>query len=70
MILRIVLASLQDTFPGWLCPPQFKLGIGDDWEGQFAGIGFETTAKQDDFILEASQQLALQPKLARELPLG
>ena len=52
-----LLASLQDPFPDWLCPPQFKLGIGDDWEGPLAGIGFETTAEQDDFILEASQQL-------------
>ena len=26
----------------------FKLGIGDDWEDPFAGIGLETTADQDD----------------------
>ena len=25
-----LLASLQGPFPGWLCPPQFKLGIGDN----------------------------------------
>ena len=31
--------------------------IGDDWEGPFAAIGFETTAEQDNFILEVSQQL-------------
>ena len=29
------LASMQDPFPGWLCPPQFKLGI------HFAGIGLD-----------------------------
>ena len=51
------MASLQEPFPGWLCLPQFKLGTGDDWEGPFAGIGFETTAEQDEFILESSQQL-------------
>ena len=56
VILPSLLASLRDRFPGWLCPPQFKLGIGDDWEAPFAGIGFETTAEQDEFILEASQQ--------------
>ena len=54
-----VLASLQALFlHGWVCPPKLKLGIGDDWEGPFARIGFEMTAEQEDFIQEASQQLA------------
>ena len=48
VISHSLLASLRDPFPGWLCPPQFKLGIGDDWEGPFAEIGFEMTVKQDD----------------------
>ena len=44
-----LLTSAPDPlFPRWLCPPQFKLGIGDQWE---------TTAEQDRFFLEASQQL-------------
>ena len=55
-------------FPGWLCPAQFKLGIGDDWKGPFAGIGFETTAKQDGFILKASQQLAAEGVLSLNEP--
>ena len=65
-----LLASLQVPFPGWLCPPQFKFGIGDDWEGPFAGIGFETTAEQDDFILEASQQLATEGVLSPNEPVN
>ena len=65
-----LLASLQDPFPGWLCPPQFKRGIGDDWEGPFTGIGFETTAKQDDFILEALLQLATEGALSQNEPMN
>ena len=63
-----LLVSLQDPFPSWLCPPQFKLGIGNDWEGPFAGIGFETTAK--NFILEASQQLATEGVLSPNEPVN
>jgi hypothetical protein len=52
------LASLQEPLPSWLCLPQFKLGICNNWEGPFAGIGFEMTCEQDEFLLEASQLLA------------
>ena len=51
-----LLDSGQDPLPSWLCPPQFRLGIGNKWEGPFAP-SFETTAKQDEFIIQASQQL-------------
>ena len=57
VISPCVLASLQDLFPRWLCLPQFKLGIGEDWEGPFAGIGFETTAEEDNFILKPRSNL-------------
>ena len=70
VILSRVLASLQDPFPSWVCPPQFKLGIGDNWEGPFTGIGFETTAEQDDFLLEASQQLAAEGILSLNEPVN
>ena len=51
VILPSLLASVSDPlFPRWLCPPQ----IGDEWEGPFAEIRYETTAEQDHFILEAS----------------
>ena len=65
-----LLASLQDSFPGWYYPPQFKLGIGDDWEGPFAGIGFEMTAEQDKFILEALQQLDTKGALSLNEPVN
>ena len=55
---------------GWLCPLQFKLGIGDNWEGPYARIGFETTAEQDEFILEASQQLAAKGALSPNEPMN
>ena len=45
-----------------------KLGIGDDWEGPFARIGYEMTAKQEDFIQEASQQLATEGVLSLNEP--
>ena len=53
---RPVFCASDPLFPRWLCPPQFELGVGDEWEGPFADI-YETTAEQDHFILEASQQL-------------
>jgi len=56
------------AFSRLACPPQFKLGIGDDWEGPFAGIGFEMTAEQDGFILKASQQLAAEGVLSLNEP--
>ena len=42
--------SFHDLLPpvGFACHKLFKLGIGDDWEDPFAGIGLETTADQDD----------------------
>ena len=52
-----LLASLRELVPSWLCPLEFKLRIGDDWEGPFAGIDFETTCDQNDFLLEASHLL-------------
>ena len=38
--------SLLDSvtlLPGWLCPSEFKLGLGNEWEGPFA-LSFEFTA--------------------------
>ena len=42
--------SFHDLLPpvGFARHKLFKLGIGDDWEDPFAGIGLETTADQDD----------------------
>ena len=40
-----------------LSATNFKLGIGNDWEGPFAGIGFEATAEQDNFILKPRSNL-------------
>ena len=48
--------SVQDPVPSGLCPSQFRPGIGEGWEGPFAP-SFETTAEQDEFIIQASQQL-------------
>ena len=65
-----LLASLQDSFPSWLCPLQFKLGIGDNWEGPYARISFETTTEQDNFIPEVSQQLAAKGALSPNEPVN
>ena len=48
--------SLLDSvplLPGWLCPSEFKLGLGTEWEGPFAP-SYEFTAEEDDFIIRAS----------------
>ena len=55
-VLSSLLDNGQDPLRSWLCPPEFRLGIGDEWEGPFAP-SFETTAEQDEFIIQASQQL-------------
>lgn len=34
--------------PGWLFPPQFKLGIGEDTEGPFVPEKFETTKEMEE----------------------
>ena len=34
---------MQKPPPKWLCPPQFCLGLGDDFEGPFAPEGYEVT---------------------------
>ena len=47
-----------------------KLGIGNDWEGPFARIGYEMTAEQEDFIQEASQQLATEGVLGPNGPVN
>ena len=51
--------SLLDSvtlLPGWLCPSEFKLGLGTEWEDPFApSYGF--TAEDDDFIIRASQEI-------------
>ena len=47
-----------------------KLGIGDDWEGPFARIGYEMTAEQEDFIQEASKQLATEGVLSPNEPVN
>ena len=47
---------MQDLLPSWLCPPEFRLGIGDEWEDQF-GPSFETTTEQDESTIQALQQL-------------
>jgi len=31
-----LLDSRQDPLRSWLCPPEFRLGIGDEWEGPIA----------------------------------
>ena len=55
-VLFSLFDSVQDPLPSWLCPPEFRLGNGDEWEGPFAH-SFETAAEQDEFIIQASQQL-------------
>ena len=70
VISPCVLARLQDPFPGWLCLPQFKLGIGNNWEGPFAGIVLETAAKQSDSILKALQQLAAEEVFSPNEPVN
>ena len=70
LISPCVLARLQDPFPSWLCLPQFKLGIGNNWEGPFAGNVLETAAEQDDFIMEALQQLATEEVFSPNKPMN
>ena len=55
-VLSSLLDNGQDPLRSWFCPPEFRLGIGDEWEDPFAP-SFETTAEQDEFIIQASQQL-------------
>ena len=50
--------------------PKLKLGVGDNWEGPFARIGYEMTAEQEDFIQEASQQLATEGVLSLNEPVN
>ena len=66
MISAWCFGKFARPFPGWLCLPQFKLGIGDDWEGHL--LGFETTAEQDGFILKVSQQLAAEGVISPNEP--
>ena len=34
------MATLQKPPPKWLCPPQFCLGLGGNFEGPFAPEGY------------------------------
>ena len=49
-------ATLRQPPPEWLCPPQFRLGVGDDFEGPFAPEDFEITPESDKILYLASQQ--------------
>ena len=40
----------------WLCPIQFKLGIGEAFEGPFAE-SFETSDKTEELLVQALQLL-------------
>ena len=50
-----ILATLRQPPPEWLCPPQFRLGVGDDFEGPFAPEDFEITPESDKVFVRASQ---------------
>ncbi len=63
-----LLAMLTEPPPGWLCPIQFKLGVGEEFEGPFAE-NFEHSEETEgllsqllerlepDLLLQASQRL-------------
>ncbi len=53
-----LLAMLTEPPPGWLCPIQFKLGIGEEFEGPFAE-NFKHSEETDRLLSQLLSQRQL-----------
>ena len=49
-------ATLREPPSGWLCPIQFKLGVGEAFEGPFAE-SFEPSDETEELLVQALQLL-------------
>ena len=47
---------MKEPPPGWLCPFQFKLGVGEAFEGPFAE-SFEPSDKAEELLVQVLQLL-------------
>ena len=60
-------AMLREPPPGWLCPIEFKLGVGEAFEGPFAE-SFEPSDETEELLVQASQLLEELEPGATSLP--
>ncbi len=56
-----LLAILTEPPPGWLCPIQFKLGVGEEFEGLFAE-NFENSEETEGLLSQLLE--GLEPETA------